>query len=91
MPKGAELIQVARDSMVLVVALNGPFQPFTDLRCRLVHPAGQFCFQTAQLRHHPLARRFAPYDETAVAPPLPAIMREAEDMLYKTYPRICVL
>jgi hypothetical protein len=54
MPKGTKLFQVARDSMVLVVTLNDPFQPFTDLRCRLVHPAGQFCFQTAQLRHHPL-------------------------------------
>jgi hypothetical protein len=43
-----------------------------------VHPAAQFCFQTAQLRHHPLARRFAPYDETAVAPPLPTVMCEAE-------------
>jgi hypothetical protein len=79
MPKGTKLFQVARDSMVLVVTLNDPFQPFTDLRCRLVHPAGQFCFQTAQLRHHPLRRRFAPYDETAVAPPLPTVMREAEE------------
>src|SRR5215469_990284 len=77
-PKGAELIQIARDSMVLVVTLNDLFQPFTDLRCRLVHPAAQFCFQTAQLRHHPLSRRFAPYDETSVAPPLPTVVREAE-------------
>ena len=79
MPEGTELIQIARDSMVLVVTLNGPLQPFTDLRCRLVHPAGQFCFQTAQLRHHPLVRRFAPYDETAVAPSLPTVMREAQE------------
>ena len=78
MPEGTELIQIARDSMVLVVTLNDLFQPFTDLRCRLVHPTGQFCFQTTQLRHHPLARRFAPYDETAVAPPLPTVMREAQ-------------
>src|SRR5215469_6977772 len=65
--------------MVLVITLNGPCQPFTNLRYRFVPPEDQFCFQTAQLRHHPLTRRFAPYDETAVAPPLPAIMREAEE------------
>jgi hypothetical protein len=79
MPKGTKLIQIARDSMVLVVALNDLCQPFTDLRYRLVLPADQFRFQTTQLRHHPLARRFAPYNETAVAPPLPAVMREAEE------------
>ena len=42
MPEGTELIQIARDSMVLVVALNDLGQPFTDLRCRIVPPADQF-------------------------------------------------
>ena len=59
MPEGTELIQIARDSMVLVVALNDLREPFTDLRCRLMLPAGQFCFYGTQLRHHPLAARSA--------------------------------
>ena len=79
MPEGTELIQIARDSMVLVVALNHLPKPFTHLRWRLVLPAGQFCFYGTQLRHHPLTCRFAPHDETAVAPPLPTIVREAEE------------
>jgi hypothetical protein len=32
MPKGAELTQIAEDSMVLVVALNNLLEPFTHLR-----------------------------------------------------------
>ena len=39
MPEGAELIQIARNSMVLVIALDDLRQPFTHLRCRLVLPA----------------------------------------------------
>ena len=77
MPEGTELIHISGDSMVLVVALNDLRQPFTNLRCRRVLPADQFCFDDAQLRHHPLTRRFAPDDETAVAPPLPTIVCEA--------------
>jgi len=40
--EGTELMQIARNSMVLVVALNDLGQPFTDLRCRIVPPADQF-------------------------------------------------
>jgi hypothetical protein len=57
MPEGTELIHISGDSMVLVVALNDLRQPFTNLRCRRVLPADQFCFYDAQLRHHPLCRR----------------------------------
>ncbi len=77
MPESAELIQIAGDSMVLVVALDDLRQPFTDLRWRRVPPADQLCFNGVQLRHHPLRRRFAPDNETAVAPPLPTVVREA--------------
>jgi hypothetical protein len=45
MSEGTELMQIARDNMVLVVALNDLCQPFADLRYRLVHPADQFCFR----------------------------------------------
>src|SRR5215475_15460244 len=79
MSEGTKLIQIARNSMVLVIALDDFRQPFTHLRWRLVLPADQLCFDYAQLRHHPLRRRFAPDDETAVAPPLPTVVREAEE------------
>src|SRR5260370_7562610 len=78
MPEGTELIQIARDGMVLVVALNNLSKPFTYLRWRFMLPADQFCFYRSQLRHHPLSGRFAPYDEAPVAPTLPPIMRETQ-------------
>jgi hypothetical protein len=71
MPEGTELIQITRDGMVLVVTLNNLPEPFTYLRWPFMLPADQFCFYRSQLRHHPLAGRFAPYDEAPVAPTLP--------------------
>jgi hypothetical protein len=44
MPEGTELIQIARDSMVLVVTLNDLPKPFTYLRWRIMLPADQCCF-----------------------------------------------
>ena len=44
MPERAERIQIARDSVVLVVASNDLREPFTDLRYRRVHSADQLCF-----------------------------------------------
>jgi hypothetical protein len=58
MPEGTELIQIARNSMVLVVALNDLREPFTDLRCRLMLPADQFCFYGTQLAIYERHRRF---------------------------------
>ena len=77
MPEGTELIQIARDGMVLVVAQNNLPKPFTYLRWRIMLAADQFCFYGSQFRHHPLAGRFAPDDEAPVAPALPTIVREA--------------
>jgi hypothetical protein len=65
--------------MVLVVALNNLPDPFTRVRRRVVLPADEFCLDSTQFRHHPLLGRFAPDDECAIAPPLPAVMREAEE------------
>ena len=42
MPEGAELTQIAGNSMVLVVALNHLPGPFTHLRWRVVHPADEY-------------------------------------------------
>jgi hypothetical protein len=44
-----------------------------------VLPAEEFCFYSTQFRHDPLLGRFAPDDECAIAPPPPAVMREAEE------------
>jgi hypothetical protein len=44
MPEGTELIQIARDSMVLVIALYDFPKPFTYLRWRIVLLADQGCF-----------------------------------------------
>src|SRR4249920_4237971 len=79
MPEGTKLIQISRDGMVLVVTQNYLPEPFTSLRGRIVLPADQFCFYSAQLCHHPLTSRFAPDDETPVAPALPTVVREAQE------------
>jgi hypothetical protein len=44
-----------------------------------VLPADEFCFNSTQFRHHPLLGRFAPDDESAIAPPLPAVVRETKE------------
>jgi hypothetical protein len=94
MPEGTKLIQIARDGMVLVVALNNLPKPFTYLRWRFMLPEDQFCFYRSQLRHHPLAGRFAPYDEAPVAPTLSTIMREAQErkgLWFSLYGTLCVV
>ena len=48
MPEGTELIQIARDGMVLVVAQNNLPKPFTYLRWRIMLAADQFCFYGSQ-------------------------------------------
>src|ERR1700740_2888267 len=42
-------------------------------------PADQFCFYSLQLRHHSLLCPFTSHDETAVAPALPTVVREAQE------------
>ena len=44
MPEDTKLIEIAGDSMVLVVALDDLREPFTDLCYRFVPTADQFCF-----------------------------------------------
>ena len=44
MPEGTELIQIARDGMVLVITLDDLPKPFTYLRWRIMLLADQGCF-----------------------------------------------
>jgi len=65
--------------MVLVIAQDNLLEPLTDLRCRLVLPAGQLNFDSFEFRHHPLLRRLTPDNEGSVALAPSAVMREAQE------------
>ena len=41
--------------------------------------AGQLQFDVLKLSHHPLLGRLTPYGEGSVFPPLPAVMRKAQN------------
>src|ERR1035438_6449338 len=79
MHEDPKMIEIARDSMILVVAQGHPLQPLTHRRYRLVHPATQLCLYRMQLCHHPLLCRFPPDDEGPTAPALHTVMREAQE------------
>jgi hypothetical protein len=65
--------------VVLVVAHNNFPEPFTDLGRAIMHPASKLRFESLQLRHHPLFRRYPPYDELPVAAALPTVVGEAQE------------
>src|SRR5271169_6456686 len=79
MHEDPKMIEIAWDSMILVVAQGHPLQPLTHRRYRLMHPATQLCLNRMQLRHHPLLCRFPPDDEGPIAPTLPTIMCETQE------------
>ena len=70
---------MARDGVGLVVARQDPLHPVPDQRDRRVHPATKLGRDRPELRGHPLLRRLPPHDEAAIAPPCPAVVREAEE------------
>src|SRR5262245_56111320 len=77
--KDTELIQISRDRVVSVVTDDNLLDPCTDLGNRFVHPVTQLRINCTQLRDHPLPHRLPSNDERAVAPPLPAVVREAQE------------
>src|SRR5664280_1083449 len=79
MHEDPKMIEIARDSMILVVAQGHLLQPLTHRRYRLMHPATQLCLNRMQLCHHPLLCRFPPDDEGPIAPTLPTIMCETQE------------
>ena len=66
--------------MVTVVAVHNLSEPCTDVGNRLVHAAAQFCLNCVQLCHHAFLRRFPSEDERPIAPALPAVMRETQEL-----------
>ena len=77
--KDAELIQISRDRVVSVITGDNLLDPCTDDGDRFMHPVTQLCIDDTQLRDHPLPHRLPSNNERAVAPPLPTIMREAQE------------
>src|SRR5258708_37845104 len=71
-------MQVTGNSVVLVVARGHLPEPSTHGRNRLVAAAFQLRLNGLELGHHPLLRRFAPYDERSIFPALPTVVREAQ-------------
>jgi len=79
MHENSQPIEVARNSMVLVIAQGDLSEPIADQRCRLMLSADQLCLDRMQLRHHPLLGRLAPDDKGPVAPSFPAVVRETQE------------
>ena len=71
-------MQVAGNSVVLVIAGSHLTEPSTHGRNRFITPVFELRFDCLELGHHPLLRRLASYDERSILPALPAVMRKAE-------------
>src|ERR1039457_3481293 len=71
MHEDPKMIEIARDSMILVVAQGHPLQPLTHRRYRLPHPATPLCLYRMQACHHPLLFCFPPDDQGPPPQPLP--------------------
>ena len=69
--EGAQLSIISGNRMVLVVAIDDPPEPFTDLAWTIMHPAPKLELDSFELRDHPLLRRNAPDGKGPglVAPP----------------------
>src|SRR5579862_3318132 len=58
--EGPQAIEIAGDSVVLVVTGDDLPEPCTDLADAIMLPAAQLCLDGFQLRHHPLLRCKSP-------------------------------
>src|SRR5277367_5201020 len=76
--KEVQPMQVARNSVVSVIARSYLLEPGTNGRDRLVTTMFQLHLNCLELSHQPLLRRLAPHDERSVFPALPTVMREAQ-------------
>jgi hypothetical protein len=65
-PEDAQLVDVAGNSMVLVVAGYDLVEPYTDLTGAIMLPALKLSLDGFELRDHPLLRRNPPDDESSV-------------------------
>ena len=77
--EGAQLSEVARHCVVLVVAVDDLPKPCTDLAWASMHPAAKFDLDGLQLRNHPLLRRNAPDGEGPGLVALPTVVSEPQE------------
>ena len=79
MSEGAQLIEVAGDSMVLVVAGDNLPKPYTDLTGAIMLPALKLSLDGFKLRNHPLLRSDSPDGEGLVLVALPTVVGEPQE------------
>ena len=79
MPEDTQLIEVAGDSMVLVVAGNNLSKPYTGLTGAIMLPALKLSLDGFQLRNHSLLRCDSPDGEGLVLVALPTVVGEPQE------------
>jgi hypothetical protein len=77
--EGAQLIDISRNSVVLVVAVNDLPKPCTNLTDTIMLPAEKLCLDGFQLRNHSLFRRNPPDGEGVGLVTSPAVVGEAQE------------
>ena len=79
LPEGAQPIDISRNGVVLVVAVNDLPKPCTDLTDTIMLPAEKLCLDGFQLRNHSLFRRNPPDGEGFGLVTPPAVVGEAQE------------
>ena len=77
--EGAQLIDISRNSVVLVVAIDHLPKPCTNLTDTIVLPAEKLDLDGLQLRNHSLFRRNPPDGEGIGLVASPAVVGEAQE------------
>jgi hypothetical protein len=75
--EGAQLIDVAGNGVVLVIAVHDLPKPCTNLTDTIMLPAEKLCLDGFQLRNHSLFRRNPPDGEGVGLVTSPAVVGEA--------------
>ena len=78
--EGAQLIEVAGDSMVLVVAGDNTPKPYTDLTGAIMLAAFKLSLDSFQLRNHALFRSDPPDGEGLGLVALPTVVDEPQEV-----------
>ena len=79
MSEGTQPIEIAGDSMVLVIAGDNLPKPHTDLTGAIMLPALKLSLDGLELRNHPLLRGDSPDGEGLVLVALPTVVGEPKE------------